>query len=58
MALLEGRGSLAGRTTVERITDRCHPCFRNPFVGLSSVPERRKLVAAGEWLGPWGAQWG
>ncbi|KAG2436416.1 hypothetical protein HXX76_006720 [Chlamydomonas incerta] len=58
MALLEGRSSLAGRTHVERITDRCHPCFRNPFVGLSAVPERHKLVAAvdlseGTLLGPY-----
>ncbi|KAG2486580.1 hypothetical protein HYH03_014750 [Edaphochlamys debaryana] len=45
MGALDGSRPLPRRTAVERITDRCHPCFRNPFEGLRAVKERRKLVA-------------
>ncbi|GIL64602.1 hypothetical protein Vafri_18439 [Volvox africanus] len=47
IAALYSKRSLPRRVRVEPITDRCHPCFRNPFEGLASVKERRKLVATG-----------
>ncbi|GLI71745.1 hypothetical protein VaNZ11_017060 [Volvox africanus] len=47
IAALYSKRPLQRRVRVEPITDRCHPCFRNPFEGLASVKERRKLVATG-----------
>ncbi|GLC42275.1 hypothetical protein PLESTM_001311600 [Pleodorina starrii] len=47
MAALYGKRPLPRRVRVEPISDRCHPCFRNPFEGLAGVKERKKLVATG-----------
>ncbi|GIL85882.1 hypothetical protein Vretimale_8916 [Volvox reticuliferus] len=47
IAALYSKRPLPRRVRVEPITDRCHPCFRNPFEGLASVKERKKLVATG-----------
>ncbi|EFJ47745.1 hypothetical protein VOLCADRAFT_91638 [Volvox carteri f. nagariensis] len=47
VAALYGKRPLPRRLRVEAITDRCHPCFRNPFEGLAAVKERKKLVATG-----------